>query len=127
MASPMPTPGVMEASFLAGVGTSAFITMGPLVSSYLGSAFACQTSACAISTSIGGGFAGGASASATTIGVGTLIYKMRYKRWLKENAGKYIVNSLGKLEMIPLAFITTGTITINPLTLKFLLFLKSLY
>ena len=44
MASPMPTPGIVEASFLAGVGTSAFITVAPLVSSYLGGYFACQTS-----------------------------------------------------------------------------------
>jgi len=37
MASPMPTPGIIEASFLAGIGPSAFITIAPLVSTYLGS------------------------------------------------------------------------------------------
>jgi len=88
MASPMPTPGIVEASFLAGVGTSAFITVAPLVSSYLGGYFACQTAGCAIDSSMAGGFAGGSSASAATIGAGTLIYKMRYKSWLKDNAGK---------------------------------------
>ena len=117
MASPMPTPGIVEASFLAGVGTSAFITVAPLVSSYLGGYFACQTAGCAIGSSMAGGFAGGSSASAATIGAGTLIYKMRYKSWLKDNAGKYIVNNLGKLEMVPMAFLATGTMTINPLTL----------
>ena len=117
MASPMPTPGVIEASFLAGIGTSAFITVAPLVSTYLGGYFACQTAGCAIGSSMVGGFAGGSSASAATIGAGTLIYKMRYKSWLKENGGKYIVNNFGKLEMVPMAFIATGTITINPLTL----------
>ena len=119
MASPMPTPGVLEASILAGVGTSAFITVGPLVSSYLGSYFACQTAGCAIGSSVAGGFAGGSSASAATIGVGTAIYKVRYKKWLKENAGKHVVNRLGKLEMLPLAFMSVPTagITISPLTL----------
>lgn len=117
MASPMPTPGVIEASLLAGIGTSAFITVAPFVSTYLGGLWACQTAGCAISSSMVGGFAGGSSASAATIGAGTLIYKMRYKSWLKENGGKYIVNNFGKLEMVPLAFITTRTITINPLTL----------
>ena len=117
MASPMPTPGIFEASFLAGIGTSTFITVAPLVSTYLGGYFACQTAGCAIGSSMAGGFAGGSSASALTIGTGTVIYKMRYKRWLKENGGKYIVNRLGKLEMVPMAFIATGTITISPLTL----------
>ena len=117
MASPMPTPGIVEASFLAGVGTSAFITVAPLVSTYFGSYFACQTAGCAIGSSMAGGFAGGSSASAATVGAGTLVYKMRYKSWLKENSGKYIVNNLGKLEMLPVAFIATGTITISPLTL----------
>lgn len=109
----MPTPGIVEASFLAGVGTSAFITVAPLLGGY----FACQTAGCAIGSSMAGGFAGSSSASAATIGSGTLIYKMRYKSWLKENGGKYIVNKLGKLEMVPMAFIATGTITISPLTL----------
>ena len=117
MASPMPTPGILEASFLAGLGTSAFITVAPLVSSCLGGYFACQTSGCAISTSMAGGFSGGASASAVTIGAGTVIYKARYKSWLKKNSGKYIVNQFGKLEMVPLAFIATGTLTINPMTM----------
>lgn len=117
MASPMPTPGIVEASFIAGVGTSAFITVAPLVSSYLGSYFACKTATCAIGSSMAGGFAGGSSASATTIGASTLIYKIRYKNWLKENGGKYIVNKFGKLEMVPMAFIATGTMTISPLTL----------
>ena len=117
MASPMPTPGIVEASLLAGIGTSTFITVAPLVSTYLGGLFACQTAGCAIGGSMAGGFAGGSSASALTIGTGTVVYKMRYKRWLKENGGKYIVNSLGKLEMVPMAFIATRTITISPLTL----------
>ena len=117
MASPMPTPGIVEASFLAGVGTATLITVAPLVSTYLGGYFACKTAGCAISSSMAGGFAGGSSASAASIGAGTLIYKMRYKSWLKENGGKYIVNKLGKLEMVPMAFIATGTITISPLTL----------
>ena len=117
MASPMPAPGVIEASFLAGIGTSAFITVAPLVSTYLGGYFACKTAGCAIGSSMAGGFAGGSSASAATIGAGTVIYKVRYKRWLKENSGKYILNNLGKLEMVPAAFIAAGTITISPLTL----------
>ena len=117
MASPMPTPGIFEASFLAGIGTSTFITVAPLVSTYLGSYFACKTAGCAIGSTMAGSFAGGSSASTLTIGTGTVIYKMRYKRWLKENGGKYIVNRVGKLEMVPMAFIATGTITISPLTL----------
>lgn len=118
MASPMPTPGVIEASFLAGVGTSTFITIAPLVSTYVGGYLACKTAGCAIGSSMAGGFVGGSSASAATIGTGTLIYKMRYKSWAKENAGKYIVNKFGKLEMVPLAFtIATGTTIISPLTL----------
>ena len=80
MASPMPTPGVMEASLLAGIGTSAFITIGPLVSTSLGSYFACQTAGCAIGTSKAGGFARVSSASAATIGLGTAIYKVRHKK-----------------------------------------------
>lgn len=119
IASSMPTPGVLEESFIAGIGTSAFITVTPLVSSYLGSYFACQTAGCTIGSSIAGEFAGGSSASAAIIGARTVIYKMRYKNWLKENAGKYVVNRAGKLEMVPLAFIglATGGISINPLTL----------
>ena len=101
----MPTPGIIETSFLAGIGTSAFITVAPLVSTYLGGYFACTTAGCAIGSSMAGGFAGGSSASAATIGASTVIYKIRYKSWLKENSGKYIVNNLGKLEMIPAAFI----------------------
>lgn len=87
------------------------------MSTYLGGYFACKTAGCAIGSSIAGGFAEGSSESAATIGAGTLIYKMRYKSWLKENGGKYIVNKLGKLEMVPMAFIATGTITISSLTL----------
>ena len=117
MASPMPTPGIIEASCLAGIGTSTFITIAPAVSTYLGAYIACQTTTCAIGSSMLGGFAGGSSSAATTIGVSTLLYKMRYKSWVKENAGKYFVNSLGKLEMIPMAFIATGTVKISPLTL----------
>ena len=87
------------------------------MSTYLGGYFACQTAGCAIGNSMAGGFDGGSSTSAASIGFWTAIYKMRYKSWLKENGGKYIVNKLGKLEMVPMAFIATGTITINPLTL----------
>ena len=118
MASPMPTPGIIEASFLVGIGTSAFITVTPLVSTYFGGYFASQTAGCAIGSSMVGGFYGGSSASDVTIGTGTAIYKIRYKSWLKENGGKYIVNKLGKLEMAPMAFIATGTVTISPLTIK---------
>ena len=117
MASPIPTPGIVEASFLAGVGTSAFITVAPFVSTYLGGYFACQSAGCAIGSSMAGGFAGGSTASAATIGAGTVIYKMRYKNWLKENAGKYVINKFGKLEMVPMAFIASGTITISPLAI----------
>ena len=46
-----------------------------------------------------------------------MIYKIRYKHWLKENGGKYIVNKLGKLEMVPMAFIVPAAVTISPLTL----------
>lgn len=87
------------------------------MSTYLGSYFACQTYGCAIGKCMAGEFVGGSAPSDATIGVGTAIYKMRYKSWLKENGGKYIVNQLGKLKMIPMAFIATGTITISPLTL----------
>lgn len=117
MASPMPTPGIIEASFLAGVGSATFITVAPLVTSYLGAYLACQTAGCAIATSMAGGAAGGSSATITTIGLGTAIYKVRYKQWAKENAGKYMVNRFGKLEMVPLAFITARITPLSPLAL----------
>ena len=44
-----------------------------------------------------------------------LIYRTKYKNWIKENAGKYIVNKYGKLEKIPLAFITSSQIAL-PIT-----------
>ena len=117
MASPMPTLGIIETSLIAGIGTSVLITVAPAVSTYLGSYLACQTVGCAIGTSLGGGFAGGSCASAASIGASTVAYKMRYKHWLKENGGKYIVNQLGKLEMVPMAFIVPKAVTISPLTL----------
>ncbi len=114
MASPMPTPGIFESIFSA-PGTAVFVT--PLVAYSLGGLFYCTTAACGISTCVIGGFAGGSSAGLATIGTGNVIYKLRYKQWLKENGGKYAVNQLGKLEMIPVAFIATRTITLSPLAL----------
>jgi hypothetical protein len=48
-------------------------------------------------------------------GLTNLIYRTKYKNWIKENAGKYIVNKYGKLEKIPLAFITSSQIAL-PIT-----------
>ena len=107
MTFPIPAPGLLEVTTLAGLGIAGFITIGPLVSSSLGAWLACSSSGCAITTSMIGGFGGGLTASALSIGSGTIIYKMRYKKWLKENAVKYVMNEAGKLEMIPLAFIAT--------------------
>ncbi len=64
-----------------------------------------------------GGAASGSYATVATIGLGTAIYKMRYKQWAKENAGKYMVKRFGKLEMIPLAFITARISPLSPLAL----------
>ena len=50
----MPTPGILEISSLAGLGSASFITVGLLVSSSLGAWFACTSSGCAITRSIDG-------------------------------------------------------------------------
>lgn len=47
------------------------------------------------------------------INLTNVIYQTKYKKWLKENAGKHIVNRYGKLERIPFAFITSPQITFS--------------
>tara|TARA_B100000674_G_scaffold123164_1_gene94259 strand:- start:1602 stop:1790 length:189 start_codon:yes stop_codon:yes gene_type:complete len=55
MVSAMPTPGLIEASFLVGIGASDFVTLTSLVSSYLSGYFACQTAGSAIGSSVARG------------------------------------------------------------------------
>lgn len=63
-----------------------------------------------------GSFVGASTATALSMGTGTLIFKIRHKRWLKDNARKYIINRVGRVEKLPRAFIGCGTM-INPISL----------
>ena len=65
--------------------------------------------------------AGKAAAGITGAVLTNLIYRTKYKNWIKENAGKHIVNKYGKIEKIPLAFITSSQITL-PITGRTLYF-----
>ena len=115
MAEPFKNPGILEASIVGGVGTAAFVTISPWAASSLGGYLACQSVGCAVGTSVAGGFSGGFSASLLTLGTGTGLYQIRYKKWLRDNAGKYVVNNAGKLQQLPaLAFVVPVVSPLNP-------------
>ena len=111
----------VEASLIGGVGSAAFLTISPWVAQSLGMYLACQSVGCAVGTSMAGSFSGGFSASILSLGTGTGLYKVRYSKWLKENAGKYFVNKVGKLEQIPLAFVLPAVTPLNPVCTYLLL------
>jgi hypothetical protein len=71
-------------------------------------------------SAISGG-AGGTAAGVVGAGLTNLIYRTKYKNWVQENAGKHIVNRYGRLEKIPLAFITSSQIAL-PITSRTLYF-----
>jgi hypothetical protein len=88
---------------------------------YLGAYFACTSTGCALTVSAISGGAGGTAAGVVGAGLTNLIYRTKYKNWVQENAGKHIVNRYGRLEKIPLAFITSSQIAL-PITSRTLYF-----
>ena len=120
MADPVPFTIIVEVSILGGLGSAAFLTVGPMISTNLGTYFVCQTAQYAIGASMAGGF----SASGITIRCATVLTRKRHKDWLKANAGKYVINNVGKLERLPpLVFIAPGAngCVISPITILVLI------
>jgi hypothetical protein len=107
--------GMKEAGLISGLSSVSFVLAGPILAGYLGAYVACTSTGCALTMSAVSGGAGGTAAGVAGAGLTNLIYRTKYKNWIKENAGKYIVNKYGKLEKIPLAFITSSQIAL-PIT-----------
>ena len=121
LADPFVPIGMKEAGLISGLSSVSFVIAGPILASYLGAYFACTTTGCALTVSALSGGAGGTAAGVAGAGLTNLIYRTKYKTWLKENGGKYLVNKYGRLEKIPLAFITPSQITL-PITGRTLYF-----
>ena len=110
-----------EAGLISGLSSVSFVLAGPILAGYLGAYFACTGAGCSLTVAAISGGAGGTAAGMTGAGLTNLIYQTKYKKWIKENAGKHIVNKYGKIEKIPLAFITSSQITL-PITGRTLYF-----
>jgi hypothetical protein len=121
LADPFVPIGMKEAGLISGLSSVSFVLAGPILAGYLGAYVACTSTGCALTMSAVSGASGGTAAGAAGAGLTNLIYRTKYKNWIKENAGKYIVNKYGKLEKIPLAFITSSQIAL-PITGRTLYF-----
>lgn len=121
LADPFVPIGMKEAGLISGLSSVSFVLAGPILAGYLGAYFACTSTGCALTVSAISGGAGGTAAGVAGAGLTNLIYRTKYKNWIKENAGKHIVNKYGKLEKIPLAFITSSQIAL-PITGRTLYF-----
>jgi len=115
LADPFVPIGMKEAGLISGLSSVSFVLAGPILAGYLGAYVACTSAGCALTMPAVSGDAGGTAAGVAGAGLTNLIYRTKYKNWIKENAGKYIVNKYGKLEKIPLAFITSSQIAL-PIT-----------
>lgn len=98
----------------AAAGSMTFFMVAPVIAGGLGTYFACTNIGCAIGTSAITGATSGASAAAVTGSLGTYYFKSNSRKWLKENVGRKIVNSQGKVEIVRgLAFIGVNTLSSN--------------
>ena len=121
LADPFVPIGMKEAGLISGLSSVSFVLAGPILAGYLGAYFACTSTGCALTVSAVSGGVGGTEAGAVGVGLTNLIYRTKYKNWVQENAGKHIVNRYGRLEKIPLAFITSSQIAL-PITSRTLYF-----
>ena len=116
LADPFVPIGMKEAGLISGLSSVSFVLAGPILAGYLGAYVACTSAGCALTmAAVSGGVPAVPAAGVAGAGLTNLIYRTKYKNWIKENAGKYIVNKYGKLEKIPLAFITSSQIAL-PIT-----------
>lgn len=121
LADPFVPIGMKEAGLISGLSSVSFVLAGPILASYLGAYFACSSTGCALSISAISGGAGGTAAGLMGTGLTNIIYRTKYKNWVKENAGKHIINKYGRLERLPFAFIAPPQITL-PITGRTLYF-----
>jgi hypothetical protein len=99
---------------IAAAGSMTFFVVTPVVAGSLGYYFACTNIGCALGTSAITGATSGASAAAVSGGLGSYYFKSNSRKWLKENVGRKIVNSQGKVEIVrALAFIGVNTLGSN--------------
>jgi hypothetical protein len=94
-------------------GSAVFFVVGPAVVGVAGTYFACSTIVCAAGTSAITGAVSGATAAAVGGGLSSYFVETNSRKWLKHNAGKKFINSVGKVEIVKgLAFIhLSGKIT----------------
>ena len=109
---------IVEASLVAGTGTAIFITATPIIGSYAGVVCAqCWGSfvGCGLTTSSISGLVSGSSAGLYTSSLTHYITKRRYKKWVAQNAGKYVRNNInGRLARVPATFIIPPAVASLP-------------
>ena len=115
LAEPFVPYTMAEASIAAGVGASVLVTLIPLVGSYAGIACAYLWGSpvvCGLTTSALSDIVSGSSSGMCTSYLTYYITNTRHKKWLVDNAGKYVRNNInGRLTRVPAAFITPFTLT----------------
>lgn len=113
-AQPLVGMSLNQQIVISAAGSMTFFVVAPVVAGSLGTYFACTTISCAVGTSALTGATSGASAAAVTGSLGTYYFKSNSRKWLKENVGKKIVNSQGKVEIVRgLAFIGVNALGSN--------------
>jgi hypothetical protein len=112
-ASPLVQMKFSEQILTAGASSAAFFVVAPVMAGAVGTYFGCTTVGCSLATSAMSGATSGASAAAVGGGLGTYFVKTNTKNWLKQNAGKKIINSSGKVEIVRgLAFIAPAVVPV---------------
>jgi hypothetical protein len=92
LADPFVPIGMKEAGLISGLSSVSFVLAGPILAGYLGAYVACTSTGCALTMAAVSGGTGGTAAGVAGAGLTNLIYRTKYKNWIKENAGKYIVS-----------------------------------
>ena len=105
MAEPFVPLTIVETGLLSGTTGVVFVLTGPTLAALLGAHLACTTLGCSVATSAVGGLTGGLAAGTTGASISAYLTRKRYKKWLKDNAQKYVVNKFGRLERLPMCFI----------------------